>query len=89
MNDLSHEGRPSAGTGSKGGQLVELAVEGMTCGGCVKHVTTALEAVPGVTSVQVELEPGRARVETANGADALIEAVEAAGYHAKTWQEAS
>jgi copper chaperone CopZ len=40
-----------------------------------------------VTSVQVELEPGRARVETANGADALIEAVEAAGYHAKPWQE--
>ncbi|MEE8189309.1 MAG: copper-translocating P-type ATPase [Kiloniellales bacterium] len=97
MNDVSPEERPGAGEGTGEGtgasHVVDLAVDGMTCGGCVKHVTTALEAVPGVTSVQVELEPGRARVETvngaANGAAELIEAVEAAGYHAKPWQDAS
>ncbi len=91
MNDVISEPQPGAaqtpGPGQRAG-AIELAVEGMTCGGCVKHVTAALEAVPGVTSVQVELEPGRARIETVNGAAELIEAVEAAGYQAKPWQEA-
>jgi copper chaperone CopZ len=27
----------------------------MTCGGCVKHVTKALQSIPGVTPVDVDL----------------------------------
>jgi len=42
---------------------VELEVKGMTCGSCVKHVTKALQAVPGVTHVEVDLANGRARVD--------------------------
>jgi copper chaperone CopZ len=42
---------------------VELEVQGMTCGSCVKHVTKALQAVPGVTHVEVDLASGRARVD--------------------------
>lgn len=42
---------------------VELEVQGMTCGSCVKHVTKALQAVPGVTHVEVDLARGRARVD--------------------------
>jgi copper chaperone CopZ len=42
---------------------VELEVQGMTCGSCVKHVTKALQAVPGVTNVEVDLANGRARVD--------------------------
>jgi copper chaperone CopZ len=42
---------------------IELDVQGMTCGSCVKHVTQALQAVPGVTQVDVDLANGRARVE--------------------------
>ncbi len=92
MNDVMSKPQPRAGQAPGTGQRIELAVEGMTCGGCVKHVTAALEAVPGVTSAQVELEPGRARIETvtgaANGAAELIEAVEAAGYQARPWPDA-
>lgn len=42
---------------------VELTVEGMPCGSCVKHVKQALQAVPGVTHVEVNLASGRARVD--------------------------
>ncbi len=42
---------------------IELQVQGMTCGSCVKHVSKALQAVPGVTHVEVDLASGRARVD--------------------------
>ncbi len=42
---------------------LELNVEGMTCGSCVKHVKKALEAVPGVAHVEVDLASGRAHVD--------------------------
>jgi copper chaperone len=62
-----------------------LAVTGMTCGNCVKHVTSALRAVPGVTAADVNLEHGRAIVahdSSRASVAALIAAVEAAGYTA-------
>lgn len=61
-----------------------LKVEGMMCGHCVKHVTDALSAVEGVTSVEVNLKKGRAVI--ALGAEVpnevLIAAVKEAGYDA-------
>ena len=61
-----------------------LKVKGMMCGHCVKHVTDALSAVEGVTSVEVNLKKGRAVV--ALGAEVpnevLIAAVKEAGYDA-------
>jgi copper chaperone len=39
-----------------------LKVTGMTCGHCVKAVTTALESVDGVDAVQVDLQAARAVV---------------------------
>jgi copper chaperone len=33
-------------------------VTGMTCGHCVRSVTTELAALPGVTDVTVTLDPG-------------------------------
>nr|WP_242472976.1 heavy metal-associated domain-containing protein [Rhodoferax fermentans] len=40
----------------------DLRVHDITCESCVKHVTTALQAVPGVTRVEVDLASGRTRV---------------------------
>ena len=37
-------------------------VEGMTCGHCVASVTEELTELPGVESVDVELETGRVTV---------------------------
>ena len=38
-------------------------VTGMTCEGCARTVTEKLSAVPGVQSVQVNLEKGQASVQ--------------------------
>ena len=57
-----------------------LAVSGMTCGGCVNSVRRALSRVPGVTGTTVDLESGRAVVEGTASPQALLAAIEAAGY---------
>jgi copper chaperone len=62
-----------------------LAVEGMSCGSCVRHVDEALGSIDGVTSVDVRLREGQAivRHDSREGAiDALIRALETAGYAA-------
>lgn len=64
---------------------IDLQVEGMSCGACVKHVTQALQALTGVSGVEVELQSGHVRVsgELAQGGDPLVASVSAAGYPAK------
>ena len=39
-------------------------VNGMTCQHCVKNVQMTLEAVPGVSHVQVQLMPPRAIIDS-------------------------
>ncbi len=41
-----------------------ISVTGMTCQNCVRHVSQALSALPGVRSANVDLEAGSARLET-------------------------
>ncbi len=63
-----------------------LTIHGMTCAMCVKHVTTALQNVPGVSAVQVTLNPGEARVRydpAATALPAMFDAVRDAGYEAE------
>ncbi len=40
-----------------------LAVDGMTCSNCVRHVETALRKIDGVGTVEVALREGKVRVE--------------------------
>jgi Cu+-exporting ATPase len=65
----------------------ELLVSGMTCSNCARHVTEAIQSVPGVRSATVSLENKNAAVRWASDAaqdiPALIQAVAAAGYAAK------
>jgi P-type Cu+ transporter len=65
----------------------ELAVTGMTCGNCARHVTEALQKVSGVSSALASLDSRRASVRWDSGHEqnvpALIQAIEAAGYGAK------
>ncbi|SDW12260.1 CopZ family metallochaperone [Thiocapsa roseopersicina] len=60
-----------------------LSITGMSCGHCVRAVTSALETVAGVESVAVDLELGRARVEGQADLYALVAAVVAEGYGAE------
>jgi copper chaperone CopZ len=62
-----------------------LRVTGMTCNGCVKHVDTALRAVPGVAAVEVLLVDQKAKVvhdPEQSPVPILLAAVEGAGYNA-------
>src|SRR5439155_4305763 len=72
---------------SQPGAVSELAVTGMTCGNCARHVTEAIQSVPGVRSAEVSLDTQRGRVRWADGAvrnvAAVIRAVEEAGYGAE------
>ena len=64
--------------------MIEIKVTGMSCQHCVKAVTDALAAVPGVISVQsVSLDSGLAQVQGSASIDALIAAVKQAGYEAQ------
>jgi copper chaperone len=66
-----------------------LNVLGMSCGSCVRHVTAALAAVPGVSKVDVQLRSGTAVIE--HDAEAttaqLIEALRETGYESSARDE--
>jgi heavy metal translocating P-type ATPase len=67
------------------GGAIDLSIEGMTCASCVGRVERALGAVPGVRSASVNLATERARVEVSGAVnpEALVAAIEAAGYDAR------
>lgn len=63
--------------------MIELKVEGMTCGHCEMAVRKALTAVPGVTQVvKVDRHSQRALVEGDAEVAALLRAVQTEGYRA-------
>ena len=69
---------------SNGGTTMkkELMIEGMMCQNCVKHVTHALESIPGASHVQVSLEDKKATVDVPESVtdETLKAAVTEAGY---------
>lgn len=63
---------------------IRLSIEGMSCAGCVSKVEAALAAAPGVEQASVNLVDRTADVQGGGlEADALISAVQGAGYDAK------
>lgn len=64
---------------------IDLQVDDMSCGSCVKRVTQALQPLPGVSGVEVDLASGRVRVsgELVRGGDPLVAALTGAGYPAR------
>ena len=69
----------------------EFSVAGMTCGNCARHVTEAIQTVPGVARVVVTLETQRASVQwaaaNATNIPGVLEAVRQAGFEAKALEE--
>lgn len=62
--------------------MIELTVNDMTCGHCVKAVTQALKAVDPAAGVDIDLAAKRVRVETGQPRDIVTEALRQAGYPA-------
>ncbi len=63
---------------------ITLSIAGMSCQGCANTVKGALEGVEGVRRADVSLEQEQARLvlENAGSVDALVSAVQGAGYEA-------
>ncbi len=64
--------------------MIQLKVEGMTCGHCEQAVRSALQKVAGVSRV-ADVDRGRqlARVEGTPRETALVSAIEEEGYRAE------
>ena len=73
-----------AGQNAGTATATELTIGGMTCANCARHVTEAIQDVPGVAGASVQLDAGRATVrwKTAANVAAVVEAVKEAGYEA-------
>ncbi len=62
--------------------MIELIITGMSCAHCRAAVQAALERVPGVEEVAVDLASGTAEVRGEADVAALLAAVETEGYRA-------
>ena len=80
---------PSASLRTNAVRKTELAIEGMTCASCVGRVERALRAVPGVMAARVNLATERAVVEGGADSPLLIQAIDDAGYAARTIDRAA
>jgi len=63
-----------------------IKISGMSCGGCVKSITRALTALPGVTKAEVSLEQAQAVIDYDPGKvsqPGLVQAIEDAGFGAE------
>lgn len=67
----------------RGQEKISLSIQGMTCASCVRRVEMALSKVDGVGQVSVNLATERATVTGVASTDALIAAVQKAGYTAE------
>ncbi len=64
-------------------QKMTIPVHGMSCGGCVSSVSRVLDALDGVESAVVTLQPAQAEVAldpVRVDADALVVAIRGAGF---------
>ncbi len=55
-------------------------VSGMSCSGCVDAVTRAIHGVDSSARVHIDLGSGRVDVEGAAAGDAIVSAIENAGF---------
>lgn len=60
--------------------MMKLKVAGMTCGGCVKSVERAVAAAAPGARVSVDLKSGEVAVDGAAARQAVVSAIEDAGY---------
>lgn len=62
--------------------MPEIKVKGMSCGHCAAAVTKALENLPGVSDVQVDLGSGRVTYQSDAplAPEVLAQAIKTAGY---------
>lgn len=63
-----------------GAMSLKLEVEGMSCAHCVASITKAVQPLPGVTDVSVDLEAAAVTVTGEPDQAAVVAAIEDCGY---------
>ncbi|MFO8140957.1 MAG: heavy metal translocating P-type ATPase [Marinobacter sp.] len=90
--DDSSTGKPAQDTRSAPAASAEdqvaLAVTGATCASCVRSIEKALLSVPGVTQAHMNLADNTASASGKAEPEALIKAIESAGYGASVIEDA-
>ena len=67
--------------------ILDITIDGMHCGGCVKRVQDALQKIPGTTAEKVDI--GHARVKTDSAPpEIILAALERLGFDARLAQQA-
>jgi copper chaperone len=63
-------------------KMPDIKVKGMSCGHCAAAVTKAMQSLPGVSEVKVDLASGRVTYQSAGPvpAEAVARVIKAAGY---------
>ncbi len=61
---------------------MQLRIEGMTCGGCAKSVTTAINSVDPGAKVEASPAARTVNVETSASKDQILKVLDLAGYPA-------
>ena len=62
--------------------MVRLKIEAMTCGGCAKSITKAIESVDPKAKIDVDIEGRVVTVDSTTNVNSLIEVIHEAGYEA-------
>ncbi|SEN82705.1 copper chaperone [Loktanella fryxellensis] len=63
---------------------MQIHIDNMTCGHCVKSVTEAIHAVDPLAQVEIDLTDKRVAVTSAAAASAITAALDDAGYPPRT-----
>lgn len=79
----SHDDCDKCETSNSDNTMKVYEIKGMMCNHCRANVEKSIAAVSGVENVDVDLAAGEARVEGNAAPEAVIAAVEAAGYDCK------
>lgn len=61
---------------------MDLRIENMTCGGCARSVTRAIQSVDPDAKIETNSAARTVKVETAASSAAVCQVLEAAGYPA-------
>jgi len=84
---MTTEAQPAEPVRRPAGRVTHLAVTGMTCNNCARHVREAIQSVNGVAGAAVELDAHRATVHWSKTAapdiGAVIQAIEKEGFGAE------
>jgi copper chaperone len=67
--------------------VIHLSVENMTCGGCVRSITRAVQNLDPKAQVIADIGNKRVRVDSTANDQAILQAVGQAGFPARTIHE--